>query len=53
MLPIPERVRKLKAEGAAEERYKWQAWLERKAIAERDGLPFNEPPPGDMANQGH
>ena len=45
VLLIPERVRKLRAEGAAEERRKWQAWLERKAAAERAGLPFNEPPP--------
>lgn len=46
VLLIPAAVRKLKAEGAAEANRKWRAWLERKAAAERDGLPFNEPPPG-------
>ena len=35
-----------KAEGAAETNRKWRAYLERKAAAERDGLPFDEPPPG-------
>ena len=46
VLLIPDAVRKLKAEGAAEANRKWRAWLERKAAAERDGLPFDEPPPG-------
>ena len=50
VLLIPAAVRKLKAEGAAEgaaeANRKWRAWLERKAAAERDGLPFAEPPPG-------
>ncbi len=46
VLLIPAAVRKLKAEGAGEANRKWRAWLERKAAAERDGLPFNEPPPG-------
>ena len=35
-----------KAEGAAEERQKWMAWLARRDAAERAGLPFDEPPPG-------
>ena len=37
-----------KVEGAAAERQKWRGWLERKATAEREGRPFNEPPP-DMS----
>ena len=34
-----------RAEGAAAERQKWRGWLERKATAEREGRPFDEPPP--------
>ncbi len=30
----------------AENNRKWREWLERKAAAERAGLPFDEPPPG-------
>ena len=36
-----------KVEGAAAERRKWRGWLERKATAEREGRPFDEPPPDD------
>ena len=47
MLQLIPKVREaIRADGAAEERRKWQAWLERKAAAERAGLPFDEPPPG-------
>ena len=54
VLLIPERVRKLRAEGEAvglakglaQGRAEARAWLERKAAAERAGLPFDEPPPG-------
>ena len=35
-----------RAEGAAETNRKWREYLERKAAAERAGLPFDEPPPG-------
>ena len=34
------------AEGLAKGRAEARAWLERKAAAERAGLPFDEPPPG-------
>ena len=34
-----------KVEGAAAERQKWHGWLERKTTAEREGRPFDEPPP--------
>ncbi len=34
-----------RAEGASAERRKWRGWLERKATAEREGRPFDEPPP--------
>ena len=54
VLLIPDRVRKLRAEGEAiglakglaQGRAEARAWLERKAAAEQAGLPFNEPPPG-------
>lgn len=34
------------AEGVAKGRAEVLAWVERRDAAERDGLPFNEPPPG-------
>ena len=33
--------------GRAEERAAWLAWNSRRMDAERDGVPFNEPPPYD------
>ena len=33
-------------EGAKGERSKWQAWYERQQAAQREGRPFDEPPPG-------
>jgi len=41
-----------KVEGAAAERQKWRGWLERKATAEREGRPFDEPPPDALPGQG-
>ena len=38
--------RKLRAEGASEERKRWDAWNKRRLEAEAHGEPFNEPPPG-------
>ena len=35
-----------RVEGAVETNRKWREYLERKAAAERAGLPFDEPPPG-------
>ena len=32
--------------GRAEEREQWSQWLARKETAEREGRPFDEPPPG-------
>ena len=32
-------------EGRAEADQEWAGWLERKEAAERQGLPFDEPPP--------
>ena len=47
MLQLIPKVREgIRAEGAAEERRKWTAWLARREAAERAGLPFDEPPPG-------
>ena len=58
VLLIPEAARKLRAAGKAEgiqegiqqgvqqANQRWRDYLERKAAAERAGLPFDEPPPG-------
>lgn len=35
-----------RAEGIAAANRQWEAWLQRKAKAESQGLPFNEPRPG-------
>ena len=53
VLLIPDRIRKLKAEGREEGRQEgreenqqqWMAWYERQQAALRDGQPFTEPPP--------
>ena len=36
-----------RVEGRAEERAAWSAWNSRRMDAERDGVPFDEPPPDD------
>ena len=41
-----------RAEGAADERRKWRGWLERRATAEREGRPFDEPPPDSDPGPG-
>ena len=38
-----------RGEGKAEERAAWSAWNSRRLEAEKDGAPFNEPPPDDSA----
>ena len=47
---IVDRYKRGKSEGIKEgvkgERSKWQAWYERQQAAQREGLPFDEPPPG-------
>ena len=35
------------AEGKAQERRNWVAWNRRRKKAEAEGLPFDEPPPGE------
>ena len=41
-------------EGQEKERQAWQAWYQRQQQALRDGLPFDEPPPGsEPRNNGH
>ena len=51
LLPTPSTRRKImekaKAEGMAAERRNWVAWNNRRKEAEAQGLPFDEPPPGD------
>ena len=36
-----------RVEGRAESAAEWRAWLQRRAEAEAQGQPFDEPPPGD------
>ena len=39
--------------GRKEERRMWMAWYERQQAAQRDGVPFNEPPPaGPQGKKG-
>ena len=40
-------------EGRREERREWIAWNERRMSAEREGRPFNEPPPGDVGEDSY
>ena len=35
--------------GRSEERAAWLAWNSRRMDAERDGVPFDEPPPDDVS----
>ena len=35
------------AKGRQDERQKWQAWYDRQQAAQREGRPFNEPPPAE------
>ena len=37
-----------KAEGKAEEREAWVQWYERMKEAEKEGKPFDEPPPNEL-----
>ena len=39
------------AEGRAQENAKWSAWNSRRVEAERDGVPFDEPPPYDAVSR--
>ena len=35
--------------GREQERQAWQGWYQRQVAAQREGCPFNEPPPGYLA----
>ena len=39
-------------QGVVDECWKWRGWLERKATAEREGRPFDEPPPDALTGKG-
>ena len=45
VLLIPARIRRIRAEARRELQREWVAWNERRMAAEREGLPFDEPPP--------
>ena len=40
------------AKGAAESHQAWRAWYERMLSAQREGCPFNEPPPDSPSRGG-
>ena len=42
-----------RVEGIKENQQVWEAWLERREAAERDGRPFTEPPPSRNGNSGN
>lgn len=48
VLLIPRRIKQLKDQGRKEERREWMAWYQRQQAALKAGLPFDEPPPGDI-----
>lgn len=48
VIPVIEARR---AEGRAEVQAQWQAWNRRRLDAETQGLPFDEPPPGEPPNR--
>lgn len=53
VLLIPAAINKLKDEGRKEANREWVGWNERRMAAERDGLPFDEPPPaGPQSRNG-
>ena len=53
VIPVIEKHRdEGRVEGRAEERAAWREWNRRRIDAEAQGLPFNEPPPGGLPNNG-
>ena len=44
---IERRISEWKNEGMAKKNAEWSAWNNRRLEAERDGVPFDEPPPYD------
>ena len=48
VLLIPRRIKQLKDQGRKDANRKWMAWYRRQQAALRAGLPFDEPPPGDV-----
>ena len=45
---IVERRRKEFAKGRQAAQKEWMAWYERQQAAQREGRPFDEPPPGEQ-----
>ena len=43
---IVDRFNKGKRAGEKQNQARWQAWYERMQVAQREGRPFDEPPPG-------
>ena len=52
VLLIPRRIKELKEAGQRELQREWVAWNQRRMAAERDGLPFDEPPPAGPDSKG-
>ena len=50
VIPVIEARRE---EGRVEERAEWQEWNRRRMVAEAQGEPFNEPPPGELPDDRH
>ena len=53
---IEQKIAKWRAEGfvkgVAQKDAEWSDWNSRRMDAERDGVPFLEPPPGDVSRAG-
>ena len=50
VIPVIEARRE---EGRAEERAEWREWNRRRMVAEAQGRPFDEPPPGELPDDRH
>ena len=46
---IERKIAQWRAEGMAQENAKWSAWNSRRVEAERNGVPFDEPPPDEVS----
>ena len=51
-LEAQQREQKARTEGAARNQAAWEAWNERRMVAEAKGEPFDEPPPSVSTNEG-
>ena len=47
---IERKISEWKNAGRAEKDAEWLAWYNRRLEAERDGVPFNEPPPNEKGS---